>query len=104
MACKRGQIPLAFDWAETCPTWRSSCQSLNWFGWHAGAETDPSDTINEIIFSTRKVRCALFQGIAYMLWMSLGLCYSRLHRSAPALSCDHSDHQGLYQHSWFFRP
>ena len=23
---------------------------------HAGAETDPSDTINEIIFSTRKVR------------------------------------------------
>ena len=29
---------------------------------HAGAETDPSDTINEIIFSTRKV-CPL-----YYLW------------------------------------
>ncbi len=30
----------------------------------AGAETDPSDTINEIIFSTRKVRAL------YYLWRS----------------------------------
>jgi len=33
---------------------------------HAGAETDPSDTINEIIFSTRKVRLLHYSDMCTM--------------------------------------
>jgi len=33
---------------------------------HAGAETDPSDTINEIIFSTRKVRLLHYRDMCTM--------------------------------------
>ena len=44
---------------------------------HAGSETDPSDTINEIIFSTRKVRVLHYRD----------LCAVRMSGISPEAAC-----------------